>query len=138
MKDIMEIIALGLDEKGEIMSANILSILDSVKMSIGGIEPDCTDFDLQIILLINSTFDSLLQIGYGPSNGFEIMDNTTLWVDYIKSKRFNLVKNYIIAKVGMQFNPPASTYAMTELTSRISELEFRIKSEVECNGEEDV
>jgi hypothetical protein len=38
----------------------------------------------------------------------------------------------------MQFNPPASTYAMTELTSRISELEFRIKSEVECNGEEDV
>ena len=51
MKDFMEIIALGLDEKGESMSANILSILDSVKMSIGGIEPDCTDFDLQIIFL---------------------------------------------------------------------------------------
>lgn len=112
------------------------SILDDVKSSIG-IVPEYTEFDNQILVLINSAFSTLHQLGYGPDEGFEIEDNTTTWDSYIKTSRFNFIKSYIIAKVHVGFDPPTSSIAMGALEKQIAEYEFRINSEVECYGEED-
>ena len=73
------------------------SILDDIKSSIG-IVPEYTEFDKQLIVLINSAFSTLHQLGYGPDGGFEIEDNTTTWDKYITSPRFNFIKSYLIAR----------------------------------------
>lgn len=112
------------------------SILDDIKSSIG-IVPEYTEFDQQLIILINSAFSTLHQLGYGPDISYEITDNTATWDSYILSPRFNFIKSYIIAKVHVGFDPPTSSIAMTALEKQISEYEFRINSEVECYGEED-
>ena len=112
------------------------SILDDIKSSIG-IVPEYTEFDQQLIVLINSAFSTLHQLGYGPYGGFEIEDNTTTWDKYITSPRFNFIKSYLIAKVHVGFDPPTSSIAMNALEKQISEYEWRINSEAECYREED-
>ena len=107
------------------------SILDTIKSSIG-IVPEYTEFDNQLILLINSTFSTLHQLGFGPDEGFEIEDESTLWSDYIPSPRLNFIKEYIISSVHLSFDPPTSSIAKDILEKRIAELTFRINSEVEC------
>lgn len=107
------------------------SILDDIKSSIG-IVPDYTEFDKTLLLLINSTFSTLHQLGFGPDEGFEITDNTTIWSDYIPSPRLNFIKEYIISNVHLAFDPPTSSIAKDILEKRIQELTFRINSEVEC------
>lgn len=107
------------------------SILDDIKASIG-IVPEYTAFDNQLILLINSTFSTLHQLGFGPDEGFEIIDDTITWDDYIPSPRLNFIKEYIISNVHLAFDPPTSSIAKDILEKRINELTFRINSEVEC------
>ena len=109
------------------------SILDNVKASIG-IVPEYTEFDMQLIIIINSVFSTLHQLGCGPDEGFEISDNTTTWDEYISSPNLNFIKSYIIAKVHVAFDPPTSSIAMQSLEKQISEYEWRINSEVEQYG----
>lgn len=107
------------------------SILDDIKDSIG-IVPEYEEFDKPLIGLINSTFSTLHQLGFGPDEGFEIEDNTTTWDEYIPSPRLNFIKEYIISSVHLAFDPPTSSIAKDILEKRIQELTFRINSEVEC------
>lgn len=111
------------------------SILDDIKSNIG-IVPEYDEFDNPLIMLINSTFSTLHQLGYGPEEGFEITDNTTTWDAYITSPRFNFVKEYITSKVHLAFDPPTSAIAKDILEKNVSTLEWRINSEVECYPEE--
>lgn len=112
------------------------SILNSVKQDIG-IMPDYDAFDSQIIRYCNMAFATLHQLGYGPAEGFEITSDKEDWDEYISSKRFNFVKNYVSMKVQYLFDPPTSSIASKALEEELKELEFRIQSEVETYGEED-
>ena len=47
------------------------SILDSVKKVLG-ISPEYTEFDVDIIMHINTVFATLRQLGIGPIQGFRI------------------------------------------------------------------
>ena len=117
------------------MAAHV-SILTDIKDAIG-ILPEYDVFDNQLINAINSTLSTLHQLGYGPADGFEITGDTEVWSTLIKSKRFNFIRNYIIAKVHVMFDPPTSSIAMDALNKQVEEYEWRIRSEVECYGEED-
>lgn len=110
------------------------SILDSIKKSIG-ILPDYTEFDDQILICINAALSTLKQLGYGPSEGYEVADDTTLWSDIITSKRFAFIKSYIILKVRTLFDPPTNSFALDAMNKQIGEYEWRINSEVESYGE---
>ena len=83
------------------------SILTSIKKLLG-ITEECTDFNTDIIIFINSVFPTLLQLGVGPKEGFKIEDSSTKWSDYLGDldKRFGTVKTYIYLKVKMVFDPP--------------------------------
>ena len=116
--------------------ASNTSILNDIKQSIG-IVPECNDFDPRLIPQINSVFATLHQIGYGPAEGYEIEGEDETWDDIIKSRRFNFVKSYIMSKVHTMFDPPTSSIALEQLNKEVAEYEWRIKSEVECYGEED-
>ena len=118
------------------MAANNVSILTDIKEAVG-IIPEYTIFDAQLITDINAAFSTLHQLGVGPSDGFEIEDDTAKWSDYIKSKRFNFIRSYVIMKVHVMFDPPTSSIALEALNKQIAEYEWRINSEKECYGEED-
>jgi hypothetical protein len=112
------------------------SILNDVKEACG-VLAEYTVFDKQLIIYINSVFATLHQLGYGPDRGFSISGSEETWDMLIKSDRFNFIRNYVIAKVHLMFDPPTSSIAAEQLTKQVDEYEWRITSEVECYGEED-
>lgn len=115
---------------------NMNSILDTVKHKLN-IEPDYTYFDPDIIDYINSQFLTLHQLGVGPDNGFEIEDNTSMWIDFLPNGNLlNAVKIYIKCKVQLQFDPPSSSFVLDAIKQQIAEAEWRMNVEVDP-GEED-
>lgn len=113
------------------------SILNDVKESIG-IVPTYDIFDKQLIICINSVFSTLHQLGVGPDEGLFIEGSDEEWSDFFETARLNFIRSYVIMKVHVMFDPPTSSIAMDALNKQIEEYEWRITSEVECYGEEDV
>ena len=112
------------------------SILNDIKEACGIVQ-QYDVFDKQLIVDLNSAFATLHQLGYGPEEGFSIEGPDEEWDEIITSNRFNFVKQYIIMKVHLMFDPPPSSIAVEQLNKQIEEYEWRIRSEVECYGEED-
>lgn len=110
------------------------SILTSVKKLLG-ITEDCTDFDSDIILHINTVFTILTQMGVGPEEGFSIEDKSKKWDEFISNKLyFESVKTYVFLKVKLLFDPPLSTAVMESINRMISELEWRLNSAAETKS----
>ena len=110
------------------------SILTSVKKLLG-ITEDCTDFDSDIILHINTVFTILTQMGVGPEEGFSIEDKSKKWNEFISNKLyFESVKTYVFLKVKLLFDPPLSTAVMESINRMISELEWRLNSAAETKS----
>lgn len=101
------------------------SILTSVKMFLG-ITEECTDFDNDILICINSVFSTLTQLGVPPAEGFMIYDKSTKWSEYILDYRLNFIKTYMNLSVKMMFDPPTNSSMSQVYDSRIQELEWRI------------
>ena len=108
------------------------SILTSVKKLLG-ITPECTNFDSDIIMHINSVFLILNQIGVGPSKGYRITDEFNTWDEFIPedNPRLEAVKSYMYMKVKLLFDPPSSSSVMESTNRLLSELEWRIYTEVD-------
>lgn len=107
------------------------SILTSIKKMLGIIE-ECTDFDTDIIIHINTVFGILSQIGAGTSDGFSISDKTAVWTDFVGDQmNLEFVKTYVYLKVKMIFDPPASSSIEKTYKETISELESRISITVD-------
>ena len=111
------------------------SILISTKKVLG-ISEDYTVFDLDIITHINATFSLLNQLGLGQIDGFFIEDETAEWEDFeVPPNQLNLVRTYVILKVRMLFDPPATGFLITAMENQIKEYEWRLNvfREVEYN-----
>lgn len=102
------------------------SILNSVK-KVCSVGPDDTSFDEDFLMYINEAFDTLQQLGIGPSDGFEITDAAPTWSDYIHDDpRYNSVKSYVTLKTRMKFDPPSTSYHLSAMKEQIQELEWRL------------
>ena len=103
------------------------SILTSIKKLLG-IAEENTDFDADIIMHINSVFTTLTQLGVGPSEGFYIEDECSVWQDFISDlNKLQAVKTYMYLKIRLLFDPSSlgsSTLAAYE--RQIQELEWRL------------
>ena len=105
---------------------NTDSILTSVKKLLG-ITEECTDFDVDIIMHINSALMILTQLGVGPEEGFYIQDANDFWDDFVKDiTKLEAVKTYVYMKVRLMFDPPSSSAVMDAMNRTISELEWRL------------
>lgn len=110
------------------------SILQSIKKLLG-ITSECTDFDQDIMMLINSVFLDLQQIGAGPEDGFSIFDSSAKWADFAKdTSLLNGVKSYVYLRVKLVFDPPSSGVA-TSLENVANKLEWRINHRAETLDE---
>lgn len=102
------------------------SILTSIKKLLG-IREEYEEFDIDIIIYINSVFPTLLQLGIGPKEGFAITGSETTWAEYFDDdKRLGNVKTYIYLKVKLLFDPPLSGAVLESYNNIIKELEWRL------------
>lgn len=107
------------------------SILNSV-LSALGMDPTYEEYNPDIILHINSVFNTLTDLGVPPANGFEITDATSKWQDYLQgNKRLNECKTYMVNRLRLIFDPPKMGYLVQALKDQIKEAEFRINVNAE-------
>lgn len=108
------------------------SILTSVKKLIGMTE-EYDAFDVDIITHINSVFMILRQLGVGPTNGFYIEDDSSVWSDFLPmdDPNFHGVQTYMYLKTQMVFDPPSSSIMKECKQKMIDELEWRLHTEAD-------
>lgn len=109
------------------------SILKTVKQLIG-VPVETTDFDLDLIIHINSVFAVLNQLGIGPSEGFEITGDTEVWSSFTDSKKLAGIKSYMVMKIKLMFDPPQNAATIESYKELVREFEFR--SHIEGDKEE--
>ena len=106
---------------------NMESILITIKQMLGpGAEHE--HFDPEIINHINSVLADLTQMGIGPSEGFRIEDETSIWSDFIgtDTTKFEAVKSYIYLRVRLIFDPPTSSAVISAYQRDIDKWEWRL------------
>lgn len=101
------------------------SILLSVKKALG-IQPECEDFNVEIITAINTVFSILTQIGVGPEEGFIVQDANDMWFDFIPSEtNLEMIRTYVYQRVRLIFDPPQNSFLVNALKDDSKELEWR-------------
>ena len=101
-----------------------ISILNSIKKQLN-ISETFNAFDPDIILLINSAFSTLTQLGIGPKAGFSIADDEPVWGDFIDDQRLNMVMQEVYLRVRIAFDPPTGT-VLGSMENIIKELDWRL------------
>lgn len=109
------------------------SILNSTKKQLG-ILPDMTDFDVDILICINSAIATLRQLGVGPQDSVYIVEDATqTYSDYLgeDSNETSMVKGYLYQKTKLMFDPPQSSIVTEAIKSMIKETECRLLYQVD-------
>jgi len=107
------------------------SILESVKKLVN-VHADDPDFDIDVILHINSALAVLTQLGVGPTNGFMIEDETATWQDFLDSDPvLNPAKSIVYLRVRALFDPPTTGPQIEAFEKQRQELEWRLNVTVE-------
>lgn len=103
------------------------SILTSIKKLLG-IDGEYKHFDPELIILINSEFMTLNQLGVGPKELVSVKDEMTTWKKTFgeDSNLIEAVKTYIYIKVKLVFDPPTSSSVLDALKRKADELEWRL------------
>lgn len=101
-----------------------VSILNSIKKQLN-VSENFSAFDSDIILLINSAFSTLTQLGIGPKNGFSITDDSSNWGDFVDDQRLNLVMQEVYLRVRTAFDPPTGS-VLGSMENMIKELDWRL------------
>lgn len=111
------------------------SILNSVKNALGITQMD-EGFDQEVKDHINAEFLSLHQLGVGPEEGFSITGPDEVWDSYTSNKHLqDAVRQYVILRVRLIFDPPASSTVADSMRDRIAELVFRLNVQAEGDAE---
>lgn len=101
------------------------SILNTIKKMIGP-SIDYGEYDIDLIIHINTALSILNTLGIGPEEGFVITDDEATWTDLLgDSKKLEMVKSYIYMKTKLVFDPPQSSAVITSFEKLIAEFEWR-------------
>ena len=108
------------------------SILVTIKKMLG-LDLEYQAFDTDVVVLLNSAFMKLQQIGVGPVAGFALngrMDQ--MWSDFLPADTMlEAVKTYLYLSVKMIFDPPGNSYVMDAMKTEKEELEWRLREQAE-------
>lgn len=110
------------------------SILDDVKKLLN-LPVDDESFDSELIVLINSAFGTLHQLGVGPLEEFEIADKSTKWSAFIAdTKHIQSVKSAVWIDVKLVFDPPPTSFGILNYEKRLEQLQWRLRAEADKTG----
>ena len=102
------------------------SILKTIKQLIG-CPDDFEQFDLDLIVHINSAFATLTQLGVGPKEGYRITGSDNEWSEFEDdAQKLSLIKDYVYIKTRLLFDPPTSGSLMDSLKEQLKEMEWRL------------
>lgn len=105
------------------------SILLSIKKMIGGIDdPNDETFNTDLIILINSQFRVLYQLGVGPQSPdkpFTITGPDEEWSDFNYGD-IESIKEWMFLNVKTIFDPPNNSTVLGSYKERAKELEWRM------------
>lgn len=114
------------------------SILQSIRSAIG-YEPDCSDYDNEILPIINAYLARVIQAGVKPDVPF-VEDENTTWQDFYGDDNHDciylrhLIKQYIVLKVQQLFDLGISENISSTRAKIADEMYFAIMMGV---GEEE-
>lgn len=103
------------------------SILNSVKKLIG-IEPSDKSFDVDVMMNINAAIFTLNQLGV-VTRGYSVTSEEDTYADLFGDQTedvVNQIKMYLVCKVRLVFDPPASSIVMEATKEVIKEMEWRL------------
>lgn len=106
-----------------------MNILDDVKTRTG-LDKSFGAFDDEILLIINSLWPYLDQIGVSLSNTNPV-EKTSKWSDYIPSNKLGMIPELVAVNVRIRFDPPSSSFVLESLRNTAKELEWRVYTS--CN-----
>lgn len=111
------------------------SILKTIK-SMLNIEEDISDFDQDLIVLINSSLSTLYQLGIGTIP-FKITGTDETWSQLLDGKEYYLesAKELIYIDVKLVFDPPLSSMVMDAYKEKRKEDQWRIAAQVDMEEE---
>ena len=102
------------------------SILKTIKQLIG-CPDDFEQFDLDLIVHINSAFATLTQLGVGPKEGYRITGADNEWSEFEDDvQKLSFIKDYVYIKTRLLFDPPTSGSLMDSLKEQLKEMECRL------------
>ena len=102
------------------------SILKTIKQLIG-CPDDFEQFDLDLIVHINSAFATLTHLGVGPKEGYRITGADNAWSEFEDdAQKLSLIKDYVYIKTRLLFDPPTSGSLMDSLKEQLKEMEWRL------------
>ena len=108
------------------------SILNTIKKMLG-LDAEYNAFDTDIIDFIKNALMTLHQYGATPKEGFAITGANETWSQCLPSdKMLEGAKTFIFLKVKMVFDPPQSSYVLNAYKEQATELEYRIKEQLEA------
>ena len=103
-----------------------VSIFESVKKVVGLLGDDGS-FDEDVLLHINSVVSTLRQLGLSIPSDFYVRDDVQTWQNLLGEFRdLDLVKSYMVMKVRLMFDPPASSFGLKSMEEMVKEYEWRI------------
>lgn len=112
------------------------SILNSIKKLLG-ITAEDTSFDTDIIIHINTVFLTLNQLGVGPNKPVAISSELDTWVDKFGAMdHIEAIKSYTYLRVRLLFDQPTSSFVVESMNKQITELEWRLMTQLENNKED--
>lgn len=107
------------------------SILGTIKTMLGDDISD-TAYDTDLVVLINSAFMELNQIGVGPDECFRIEDDGEEWDEFLEDDTdYEAVKEYIYLKVKTIFDPPQTSFAIDAMNKTLERIEWRLNFQAE-------
>lgn len=109
------------------------SILNTIKSMLLGSGMDVTDFDTDLIVLINSTLSNMMQLGVSDKQ-FRITGPSETWDQLITNENILAsVKEYIYIRAKLLFDPPTSSIVMEAYKEILKEDEWRITNELDIS-----
>ena len=107
------------------------SILKTIKKLLG-ITDEYEEFDQDVLVHINTVFDTLNDLGVGPPGGYSINNKEQSWDEFTEDQiLMNTVKSYMYLKVRLAFDPTDSSYARDSFENQAKELEWRLNARAE-------
>lgn len=109
------------------------SILVSIKQMLG-LQEDYTPFDTEVIIFINSALFKLMQLGVGPSTGFEITGMEETWEDFLgdMQPKLQAAKEFVYFEVRLAWDPPTISGVINAWNDKLQELTWRLLHQVEA------
>lgn len=111
------------------------SILLTIKDMLN-IDAGITDFDNDLIVLINSSLSTLHQLGIGDAQ-FRITGNDESWSQLLgdKDNYLESAKELVYLDVKIVFDPPTSSIVMEAYKELRQEQQWRIAAEIDMKEE---